>query len=90
MKNTNYSYIHPKGYHPILLIFYINHTFSGLTEILLTGQQGPLLLTWINFNTGMDEATCPVKCGMKSLIHSKTSTVVPNFNGAPGNYYMNM
>ena len=39
---------------------------------------GPLLLTWINFNPNMDRLiTCPVKCGMKLLIHSQTSTVVP-------------
>ena len=28
---------------------------------------GPLLLTWINLN----DSICPVKCGMKLLIHSK-------------------
>ena len=36
---------------------------------------GLRLLTWINFNPGIDIITFPVKCGTKSFIHSQTSTV---------------
>ena len=42
--------------------------------------QGPLLLTWINFNPIMECGsiiTSIIKCGMKILIHSQTSTVAP-------------
>ena len=40
--------------------------------------QVPLLLTWFNFNPGMDKPShTPLKCGMKWLIHSLTASVQP-------------
>ena len=36
-------------------------------------HQWPLLLTWFNLNPSID--ICTVKCEMKLLIHSQTSTV---------------
>ena len=39
---------------------------------------GHLLLTWINFKPSMDKViTSIIKCGIKLLIHSQTSTVQP-------------
>ena len=41
-------------------------------------HQGPLLLTWINLNPSMISNHMPsVKCVMKLLIHSQSSTVQP-------------
>ena len=37
---------------------------------------GPFSLTWFNFNPSM-VITCPIKCGVKLLIHSQTSTAAP-------------
>ena len=31
----------------------------------------------VNFNLSMDKLSYPLKCGMKSLIHSQTSAVQP-------------
>ena len=39
--------------------------------------QGPLLLTWFDFHPSMDKWARTVKCGVKSFIHSQTSTVLP-------------
>ena len=49
-----------------------------LTEnvVIKASPLGCLLLTRINFNPGMPVGACPVKYGMKLLIHSQTSTVV--------------
>ena len=49
-----------------------------LTEyvVIKANPLGCLLLTRIIFNPGMPVSACPVKYGMKLLIHSQASTVV--------------
>ena len=48
------------------------------THHFVVTQQWPLSLTWINFNPSMDKLIISIiKCGMKLLIQSQTSTVQP-------------
>ena len=58
-----------------------NYISLTLTSILasVTGvrNQGPVLLTWINFDPNIITIKPNIKFGMKLLIHSQTSTVQP-------------
>ena len=86
---TKRSALGPKGsgnkkhLTPYKLIFFLANIRCSTWLImvcfnLIHWWQVPLLLTWINFNHSMDKyLTCPVKRGMKSPIHSQTSTVAP-------------
>ena len=49
---------------------------SFVPEIMVDGAH---LMIWCNFNSGMviTVSTCPVKCGVKLLIHSQTLTAQP-------------
>ena len=64
-----------------------NKTVADLQEMVKGFPKGEvpllsqflLLLTWMNFNPGMDKKaiTWPIKCRMKLLLHSQTSTAEP-------------
>ena len=63
------------------LIHYLYHLNETHISLLGSGSilavLGPILLTWINFNTSMDVIVSIIKCGMELRINSWTSLAAP-------------
>ena len=64
------------------LLAYLNHLRKlriYICRAVSLTTRGLFYLTWVNLNPNIDIAiTCPVKCGMRLLLHSQTSTAAPS------------
>ena len=65
--------------HPHEIAWGACHFPSSTIDLSDLTYLGPILLIWIDFKPSMVKKwiTCPVKCGIKLLIHWLTSTVQP-------------